>query len=189
MKKIAVMLANGFEEGEALFTIDILRRANLQCDSVSIGEEFVTSSRKITVKADKVLGNSDLADYDIIVLPGGQPGSTNLSKDERILNIVRNFISDDNKIVAAICAAPMVLSAAGVTKGKNITSYPSDELRALFADANYIEDKLVVQDGNLITSRGPGTVFDFAYKLVDVAGGDSAPIKKAMLFDRLLARK
>ena len=189
MKKIAVMLANGFEEGEALFTIDILRRANLVCDSISIGEEFVTSSRKITVKADKVLGNSDLAEYDIVVLPGGQPGSTNLSKDERVLNIVRNFLADDKKIVAAICAAPMVLKAAGVTKGRNLTSYPSDELKAMFDDANYIDDELVVQDGNLITSRGPGTVFDFAYKLVDIAGDDSAPIKKAMLFDRLLARK
>ena len=115
MKKIAVMLANGFEEGEALFTIDILRRAGLDCDSISIGEEFVTSSRKITVKADKILGDSKLEDYDMIVLPGGQPGSTNLSKDERILNIVRNFISDKNKFVAAICAAPMVLKAAGVS--------------------------------------------------------------------------
>ena len=189
MKKIAVMLANGFEEGEALFTIDILRRANLECDSVSIGEEFVTSSRKITVKADKILGNSDLTEYDIIVLPGGQPGSTNLSKDERVLNIVRKFIADDKKIVAAICAAPMVLKAAGVSAGKTLTSYPGEELKAMFTDANYVEDQLVVQDGNLITSRGPGTVFDFAYKLVDVAGGDSAPLKKAMLFDRLLARK
>ena len=189
MKKIAVMLANGFEEGEALFTIDILRRANLECDSISIGEEFVISSRKITVKADKILGNSDLTEYDIIVLPGGQPGSTNLSKDERVLNIVRKFIADDKKIVAAICAAPMVLKAAGVSAGKTLTSYPGEELKAMFTDANYVEDQLVVQDGNLITSRGPGTVFDFAYKLVDVAGGDSAPLKKAMLFDRLLARK
>ena len=87
MKKIAVMLANGFEEGEALFTIDILRRANLECDSVSIGEEFVTSSRKITVKADKILGDSDLAEYDIVVLPGGQPGSTNLSNFEHCQKI------------------------------------------------------------------------------------------------------
>ena len=105
------------------------------------------------------------------------------------MNIVRKFIADDKKVVAAICAAPMVLKAAGVSAGKNLTSYPGEELKAMFTDANYIDDQLVVQDGNLITSRGPGTVFDFAYKLVDVAGGDSAPIKKAMLFDRLLARK
>ena len=189
MKKIAVMLANGFEEGEALFTIDILRRAGLNCDSISIGEEFVTSSRKITVKADKILGDSKLEDYDMIVLPGGQPGSTNLSKDERILNIVRNFISDKNKFVAAICAAPMVLKAAGVSAGKNLTSYPSDDLKKMFADANYIDDKFVVQDGNLITSRGPATVFEFAYKLVDILGGDSAVLKKAMLYDKLISEK
>ena len=189
MKKIAVMLANGFEEGEALFTIDILRRAGLDCDSVSIGEEFVTSSRKITVKADKILGDSKLEDYDMVVLPGGQPGSTNLSKDERVLNIVRNFLSDDKKFVAAICAAPMVLKAAGVSAGKNLTSYPSDELKAMFTDANYVDDKFVVQDKNLITSRGPATVFEFAYKLVDVLGGDSAILKSAMLYDRLISAK
>ena len=189
MKKIAVMLANGFEEGEALFTIDILRRANLECDSVSIGEEFVTSSRKITVKADKTLGSSDLAEYDIVVLPGGQPGSTNLSKDERVLNIVRKFIADDKKVVAAICAAPMVLKAAGVSAGKNLTSYPGEELKAMFTDANYIDDQLVVQDENLITSRGPATVMPFAYKLVEVLGGDFKTLQKTMLFDRLLAGK
>ena len=188
MKKVAVMLANGFEEGEALFTIDILRRAGLECDSISIGEEFVTSSRKITVKADKILGDSKLAEYDMIVLPGGQPGSTNLSKDERVLQIVRNFLAE-KKFVAAICAAPMVLKAAGVSAGKNLTSYPGAELKAMFTDANYIDDQLVVQDGNLITSRGPATVFDFAYKLIDVLGGDSEKVAKAMLFDRLLARK
>ena len=189
MKKVAVMLANGFEEGEALFTIDILRRAEISCDSVSIAEEFVTSSRKITVKADKILGDSKLAEYDMVVLPGGQPGSTNLSKDERVLQIVKNFLADDKKFVAAICAAPMVLKAAEVSAGKNLTSYPSAELKAMFTDANYIDDALVVQDGNLITSRGPATVFNFAYKLVDVLGGDSEKISKAMLFDRLLAGK
>ncbi len=189
MKKVAVFLANGFEEGEALFTIDILRRAGLACDSVSIGEEFVTSSRKITVKADKVLGEKNLAEYDMIVLPGGQPGSTNLSKDERVLKIVRNFIDDEKKFVAAICAAPMVLKAAGVSKGRTLTSFPTDELKSLFTDANYIDDQLVVQDGNLITSRSAATAMTWAYKLIDVLGGDSEPVKKAMLYDRLLAGK
>jgi len=187
MKKIAVMLANGFEEGEALFTIDILRRAGFECDSVSIGEEFVTSSRKITVKADKLLADSSLAEYDMVVLPGGQPGSTNLSKDARVLQIVRDFLEDDKKFVAAICAAPMVLKAAGVTAGRTLTSYPCDDLKAMFEDANYIDNQLVVQDGNLITSRGPATVMAFAYKLVDVLGGNSAVLKKAMLYDRFLA--
>ncbi len=187
MKKVAVLLANGFEEGEALFTIDIFRRAGIICDSISIAEEFVTSSRNITVKADKLLGNSNLAEYDMIFLPGGQPGATNLSKDERVLQIVRNFLADDKKFVAAICAAPMVLKSAGVSKGRILTSYPSDELKAMFSDANYIDDKMFVQDGNLLTSRGPATVMPFAYKLIDVLGGDSKPISKAMLFDNFFA--
>lgn len=184
MKKIAVMLANGFEEGEALFTIDILRRAGFECNSVSIGEEFVTSSRKITVKADKILGESKLSDYDMIVLPGGQPGATNLSKDARVLEIVRNFLAE-KKFVAAICAAPMVLKSAGVSAGKKLTSYPGEDFKKMFSDANYIDDELVVQDENLITSRGPATVFHFAYKLIDVLGGDFEKVAKAMLFDKV----
>lgn len=187
--KVAILLANGFEEAEALVTIDILRRAGIEIESFSLAEEFVTSSRKITVKADKILGNNNLADYDMVILPGGQPGSTTLSKDVRVLNIVKNFISNDKKFVAAICAAPMVLKSAGVSAGKTLTSFPSDELKAMFTDANYIDDELVVQDGNLITSRGAGTVMPFAYKIVDVLGGNSEPIKKGMLYDRLLAVK
>lgn len=187
--KVAILLANGFEEAEALVTIDILRRAGIEIDSFSLAEEFVTSSRKIIVKADKILGENTLAEYDMVILPGGQPGSTTLSKDERVLKIVRNFISNDKKFVAAICAAPMVLAAAGVSKGRKITSFPSDELKAMFTDAEYIDDELVVQDGNLITSRGAGITMPFAYKIVDVLGGDSAPVKKGMLYDRLLAGK
>lgn len=187
--KVAILLANGFEEAEALVTIDILRRAGIEIDSFSLAEEFVTSSRKITVKADKILGENNLSEYDMVILPGGQPGSTTLSKDTRVLNIVRSFISNDKKFVAAICAAPMVLKAAGVSAGKTLTSFPSDELKAMFTDANYVDDKLVVQDGNLITSRGAGITMPFAYKIVDVLGGNSEPVKKGMLYDRLLAGK
>ena len=185
MKKAAIFLADGFEEGEALFTLDIIRRGGIEIDSVSIGGEFVTSSRKITVKADKILGDADLAEYDMVILPGGQPGSTNLSKDERVLKIVRNFISDKNKFVAAICAAPMVLKAAGVSKGRTLTSYPGANFTEMFSDANYVEDQLVVQDGNLITSRAAATCLPFAYKIIDALGGNSEPIKKSMLYDKL----
>ena len=187
--KVAILLANGFEEAEALVTIDILRRAGIEIESFSLAEEFVTSSRKITVKADKILGENNLADYGMVILPGGQPGSTTLSKDERVLKIVREFISNDKKFVAAICAAPMVLKAAGVSAGRKLTSFPSDELKKILDDANYIDDELVVQDKNLITSRGAGTTMPFAYKIVDVLGGNSEPVKKGMLYDRLLAGK
>ena len=184
MKKAAIFLADGFEEGEALFTIDIIRRGGIEIDSYSVGGEFVTSSRKITVKADKILGENNLAEYDMIILPGGQPGSTTLSKDERVLKIVREFMSA-NKFVAAICAAPMVLKAAGVSAGRTLTSYPGENFTAMFSDANYVEDELVVQDGNLITSRAAATCLPFAYKIVDVLGGNSEPIKKSMLYDKL----
>ncbi|MBO4401468.1 MAG: DJ-1/PfpI family protein [Selenomonadaceae bacterium] len=188
MKKAAIFLADGFEEGEALFTLDIIRRAGITCDSYSIGGEFVTSSRKITVKADNLLGDKNLAEYDMVILPGGQPGSTNLSKDERVLKIVRSFIGDKNKFVAAICAAPMVLKAAGVSKGRTLTSYPGENFTEMFSDANYVEDELVVQDGNLITSRAAATCLPFAYKIIDALGGDSEPIKKSMLYDKLTGK-
>ncbi len=119
--KVAILLANGFEEAEALVTIDILRRAGIEIDSFSLAEDFVTSSRKITVKADKILGENNLENYDMVILPGGQPGSTTLSKDARVLNIVKSFINDKKKFVAAICAAPMVLKSAGVSAGKSAT--------------------------------------------------------------------
>ena len=185
MKKAAIFLANGFEEGEALFTIDIIRRAGITCDSYSVADEFVTSSRGITVRADNILGDKTLDEYDMIILPGGQPGSTTLSKDERVLNIVRNFMSA-NKFVAAICAAPMVLKAAGVSAGRTLTSYPGENFTKMFSDANYVETELVVQDGNLITSRAAATCLPFAYKIIDVLGGESAPIKKSMLYDKLV---
>ena len=188
MKKAAIFLADGFEEGEALFTLDIIRRAGITCDSYSIGGEFVTSSRKITVKADNLLGDKNLAEYDMVILPGGQPGSTNLSKDERVLKIVRSFIGDKNKFVAAICAAPMVLKAAGVSKCRTLTSYPGENFTEMFSDANYVEDELVVQDGNLITSRAAATCLPFAYKIIDALGGDSEPIKKSMLYDKLTGK-
>lgn len=184
MKKIAVFLAEGFEEGEALFTIDILRRAGFRCDSVSIKEEMVKSSRGIVVKADKII-NDEIKDYDMIVFPGGLPGAANLRDDKRVIELVQYFDKAPEKFIAAICAAPIILERAGIIKGRTITSYPGEEYTKLFKEANYVEN-LVVIDNHLITSRGPATTMTFAYTLVDALGGDSGVLKKAMLYDVLL---
>ena len=181
MKKIAVLLAEGFEEGGALLTVDVLRRAGFHCDAVGVTGAQVTSSHGITVVADRPL-QDQMDDYDMVVLPGGLPGATNLGDDARVIELVRRF-DGAGKFVAAICAAPMVLKRAGVSTGRRLTSYPSHE--ALFEDADYRQD-LVVLDGNLITSRGPATTLAFAYALVEALGGDAAPLKKGMLYDRLL---
>ena len=182
MKKVAVFLAEGFEDIEALATVDILRRAGLICDTVSIKEEYVKSAHGVVVKSDKII-NDEIEDYDMIVCPGGLPGAKYLAEDDRVLKIVKKFISNKKKYVAAICASPaMVLSAAGVETDRYITSYPGESFEKLLENANYV-DELVVVDDNLITSRGPGTTFLFAYKLVDILGGNSEELKEGMLWN------
>lgn len=183
MKNVAVLLAEGFEEIEALTVVDILRRADINCDIVSIDGEFVTSTHNITVKADKLL-NDDIKNYDMIVFPGGLPGADNLAKNSKVIEIIKEF-NNENKYIAAICASPaIVLEAAGIEKDRYITSYPGERFENLLENANYVEE-LVVVDGNLITSRGPATTMLFAYKLVDILGGDSNSLKEGMLWDML----
>lgn len=183
MKKIAVLLAEGFEEGEALWIVDVFRRANLACDTYSLKDPLVKGSHDIIVSADKLLDDS-IADYDMIFLPGGLPGATNLRDDQRVLAWVRYFDGHPEKYVAAMCAAPMVLKAAGITTGRTLTSYPGDKYRDLFKDAHYVED-LVVVDGHLLTSRGPATTLPFAFRIIDVLGGDSQIVKERMLYPLL----
>lgn len=188
MKKVAVMFADGFEDIEALATVDILRRAGIQTDMVSIKDEFVTSAHNVIIKADKIIGD-DIEEYDMIVCPGGLPGAEYLSKCDRLLNAIRKFDNMENKFIAAICASPaMVLSSAGIEAERYITSYPGEDFENMLDNANYVEE-LVVVDGNLITSRGPATTFLFAYKLVDLLGGNSKALKSGMLWDMVEEEK
>ncbi len=184
MKKVAVLLAEGFEEIEALTVVDVLRRAKITCDMVSIKNQTVYGAHSIEVKADKII-DENLNKYDMVVLPGGLPGAENLAKDERVLEVLRNFSNDKTKYIGAICASPaIVLSKAEIEKGKFITSYPDSEYEQMLEKANYV-DELVVVDNNLITSRGPATTMLFAYKLVDVLDGDSKKLKEGMLWNKL----
>lgn len=185
MKRIALLLADGFEEGEALFVVDVLRRATFTCDMISVDNGGrVTGSHGITVVPDGGL-DATIAGYDMLVLPGGLPGAENLSRHPLVLDAVRIALSDPSRFVGAICAAPMVLAAAGVAQGRTLTSFPSDRFRAMFPQSEYREEPVVV-DGNLITSRGPATTLPFAYALVDALGGDSAPLREGMLLNYLL---
>ena len=188
-KRAAVLLADGFEEGESLFVIHILRRASIGCDSVSIDQEMVRGGHDIYVKADRIISKEIFDDYDMVVIPGGMPGAANLRDCELVIDWVKKF-DEEKKYVAAICAGPMVLKQAGISTGRTLTSYPADKYRDMFADAQYIDDnakmeQMVVTDGNLITSRGPATTFPFAYKLVEVLGGDAETLKNGMLYNAL----
>lgn len=163
MKKAVMLLAQGFEEVEALTVADVLRRAEVTCDMCSIhAGETVAGSHGIEVKCDKNFDSTDFSGYQALILPGGMPGTTNLRDDSRVIELVKKF-DFERKYIGAICAAPMVLSKAGVMNGKKITSFPGVEEH--LEGCSYVEE-LVVQDGNIITSRGPATAIYFALKLV-----------------------
>lgn len=191
-KKAALLLAEGFEEGECVFVIDILRRGGVQCDSVSIKDEYVAGGRGIVLKADLILNREMMDDYDMVIIPGGIPGVPNLCENEIVKEWVKRFAEDDSKYVAAICAGPMLLAKTGVSRGRRLTSYSADKYRVLFEDADYVEDnaqmeELVVVDGNLITSRGPASALSFAYKIVELLGGDADALREKMQYNALLA--
>lgn len=164
MKRVCILLAEGFEEIEALTVSDIMRRAEVTCDLVSIGGKQVKSSHGVIVEADKVFEEN--MEYDLVVIPGGMPGAANLRDDERVIKFVKKQ-NKEGKLLGAICAGPIVLGRAEVTEGKDITSYPGyeDEL----PNCEYLEEAVVV-DKNIITSRGPATAMTFAYKLLEVLG-------------------
>ncbi len=176
MAKVAVILANGFEEIEALTVVDVLRRANISCDMVGF-EEQVTGSHDIQVTADRVF-DGDLSDYDLLVLPGGMPGSANLRDNQALISEIQAF-NQEGKKISAICAAPIALHQAGVLKDKHFTCY--DGVQEQIADGIYQKETVVV-DGNLTTSRGPSTALAFAYELVDQLGGDAESLRVGMLY-------
>lgn len=185
MSKALVLLAAGFEEVEAVTIIDILRRGDVLVDTASItGERALTGSHQITILADKLLADiTDPSIYDAIITPGGQPGSTNLSEDEKVLDLLKTA-SAKQKLIASICASPMVLEAAGLTAGRSGTSFPGMKDKLSFS--TYLED-LVVKDGRLITSRGPGTAIFFALSILRELEGEAVydKIREALLIPLL----
>lgn len=180
MSKVCVLLANGFEEIEALTVVDVLRRANVTCDLVSIFEKEVTGAHNMTVISDKLIEDIDV--YDAVVLPGGMPGSTNLRDNSEVIDLIKNM-DNSKKIIAAICAAPIVLAKAGIIKEKDVTSYPG--FKEELGDVNYIENKRVVIDENIITSRGPATALEFSFEILKKLGKvkEAEEIRNGMLYN------
>jgi 4-methyl-5(b-hydroxyethyl)-thiazole monophosphate biosynthesis len=160
MAKALVVLAPGFEEIEATTIIDVLRRAQIEVTVAALAEPVVPGSHGIKLVADTVLASVDASTFDGLVLPGGLPGAHHLRDDSRVIALVRDFVQRQ-KYVGAICAAPIVLEAAGVLAGRRATGYPGQALPS----AEYVE-RSVVRDGKLVTSRGVGTALAFACELV-----------------------
>ncbi len=161
MKKILLLLADGFEEIEALGTADVLRRLELDVVTASIGSEVVTGAHNIKVFADTLFDKVNKSEFDAVILPGGMPGSLNLYNDERVINLLYDF-AGENKITAAICAAPMVLDKAGLLEKCHFTMYPAEALFKYLHDDKRPQDTRVVVDGKVITGKGPGVTFEFA---------------------------
>jgi 4-methyl-5(b-hydroxyethyl)-thiazole monophosphate biosynthesis len=185
MKNVIVFLAPGFEEVEALTVVDYLRRIkSIRVDMVAIGDSLMVFGRhQIAVKADHHIDDlQNLDAYTAVVIPGGMPGAANLRDDPRVIKIVSDMAAA-GKVVAAICAGPIVLAKAGIIAGKKLTSYPGFETD--LPDSIYQQDA-VVRDGNLITARGPGKAVDFALELVSVLAGanEVETLRKNILYDK-----
>ena len=163
MPKVLIPLAQGCEEIEAITIIDILRRAGIEVVSAGLDAHPVRASRGVMMVPDTTLDEALTHRYDMVVLPGGQPGTNNLNADARVLKLVRQMAADD-RYVAAICAAPSVLATAGLLDGKRATCFPGTLDSFPKVQQQHVA---VVEDGKLITSRGPGTAMDFALTLVE----------------------
>lgn len=182
MKNICVFLAPGFEEIEAISIIDVLRRASLPVLTVSTGGAVeVTGSHQITVLADALFEETDFSEAEMLVLPGGMPGSKNLASHQGLNKLISDF-HKKNKPLAAICAAPMVLGGLGVLEGKDATCFPGFE--SYLAGARIV-DKPVVQSGSIVTGKGAGVAIKFALKIVEMLKGSevAAQLRQKMIVE------
>lgn len=165
MPSVLLPIADGSEEMEAITIVDILRRGGIDVTIASLSGEMIVASRGTKIVPDAALEDVQFEDFDLVVLPGGTPGTEHLANDSRVKDVLTRT-AGAGRIVGAICAAPKVLALAGLLDGKRATSYPgfldniSDEVAST--------GEAVERDGNVITSRAAGTAIDFALTLVEV---------------------
>lgn len=182
--KVYIFLANGFETTEALTVLDILKRGKVDVKTVSItGEEWVTSSHNVTVKADEMFENTCFDNADMLLLPGGLPGSTHLKEHKGLANVLLNH-AEQGKKIGAICAAPMVLGALNILNGCKATCYPgfNNELKG----AEYTT-QLVTTHNNIVTGKGPAATFAYAFTILEMLQGAEIAnqVKGDMLYNEL----
>lgn len=165
MKKVSVFLADGFEEIEGLTVVDLLRRAGIIVSTVSItGNQMIHGAHGIDVAADVLFENSNAGEADMLVLPGGQPGTSHLKEHAQLKQLLRRY-DNQHKYIAAICAAPSILGEMGILNKRKATSFPAVEEQLTGASVSH---QPVVVDDHIITSRGLGTAIDFALKLIEI---------------------
>lgn len=179
-KNIFILLAFGFEETEAVTIIDVLRRAGMEVTTVSItGFRKVTGAHHISIEADKLFEESDFEGADMIILPGGMPGATNLEAHQGLMDQLNAF-HKEGKFIGAICAAPMIFGALGFLKGRKAVCYPGFESKLKGAT---ILDAPFALDGNIITGKGVGTALEFSLEIVRMFNGkeEAADLRSALV--------
>lgn len=179
---IAVFLADGFEEIEALATVDILRRCGLFVQTVSVTSSLeVMGAHNISVLADCTIQDLEEDEIDAVVLPGGMPGTNHLQANEEVKRWIL-FAKEHEKLLCAICAAPKILGAMGILEGKKAICFPGFEQDLKGA---VITGQRVVEDGQIITSKGAGTAHDFAFRIAEKCGKiqEAKEVRKAMQYD------
>lgn len=186
-RRVAVFFANGLEECEALVLTDLLFRAGIPCDKVSITDNLaVTSSHEVTLVCDRTMADEDFSfdDYDMLVLPGGMPGTKNLRACEPLCEAVGDFVRSGRE-VAAICAAPSILAELGLLEGRRATSNPNFQHVLAEHGATVLQDP-VVRDGNIATSKGLGTAVELGLELVRTILGPEAVehVKQKIVYTR-----
>lgn len=171
---VYVFLAKGFEELEALAPVDILRRAGIEVKTVGVTGKRVRGSHDISVYCDITINEVDTSEMDGIILPGGLPGTTNLEADEQVSNLI-DFAAQNNKIIGAICAAPIILGHKGLLRGKNAVCFTGFEKDLTGA---HVLDRPAVRDGNIVTGWGAGGAIDFALLYLEAISENQELAKK-----------
>lgn len=179
---VYVFLAQGFEEIEALTVVDILRRAQIDVTTVGVGGKEITGAHNITVLADKDLSEISLSFTQMIVLPGGMPGTLNLEASDIVQDAIKHCLNN-GKYIGAICAAPSILGHMGALRDKKAVCYPGFEKDL---EGAQIVEQSVCRDGNIITAKGPGAAMDFALELLAALRGMEVvqEIKKALQYEK-----
>ncbi len=185
MAKVYEFIANGSEEIEALTVVDVLRRAGVDTVTVSItGSKEVTMSHGVKIFCDTTIEDADLSDADMLLLPGGLPGATNLNEHEGVRRAMLQQWEKGGK-VGAICAAPLVLGSLGILRGKKATCYPGFEYQ--MTGAEYTADVFTV-DGNVITGCGPAATLPYSYAILEMLGygNEAVQLREGMMYNKLL---
>lgn len=185
MAKIYEFLANGTEEIEALIAVDILRRGGIDVKTVSItGTEYIESAHGIIIKCDEKIEDANFEDADMLLLPGGMPGATNLLEHETVCDAIIKQNAAGKKI-GAICASPMILGTLGLLEGKRATCYPGFE--SYLKGAEYTKELFTI-DGNIITGEGPAATFPYAYAILSMFADEDTveSIKEGMMYNHLM---